>query len=468
MRRTKIVCTIGPASSTRVMLRRLYRAGMDVARLNFSHGTHDQHGAVIALLRSLETRVGRPVSILQDLCGPKVRLGELPPRGVELRRGDVVRFSADSPEPGVIPLPVPELLAALSVGDRLFIDDGLVELRVTAAAADGVSARAVTSGRLTSRKGVTAPGVAAQIDAVTARDLDDLRFGLSAGVDWVAASYVRRAADLAPIYRTMDEMGIRRPVVVKIEKSEALEDLDAILAVVDAVMVARGDLGVELPLDEIPMAQKRIIRQCNAAGRPVITATQMLESMVHSPRPTRAEATDIANAILDGTDAVMLSAETAAGDYPVEAVKAMAAIADRADAELVRTGLSRSAGRRHCDVSDAVAHAAVTMAQEIGARAIICATDRGGTARLIAVRRPSATVIGATPRTETVHRLSVSWGVRPLWIEPVGSTDAMMDAAVGAARSAGFVRGGDRVVLTAGLPVNEAGRTNLVRVLTVD
>jgi pyruvate kinase len=469
MRRTKIVCTIGPATSSPHMLEGLLRAGMDVARLNFSHGTHEQHAAVIARLRDLADRWGRALAILQDLSGPKVRLGSIAAGTVALKRGQRIVLTTRN-VPGdceAVPLPVPELVAAVQPGDRLLADDGNVELAVIARSDTDLTVRAISPGILSSHKGITAPGVELPLKAVTPKDLDDLRFGLAQGVDWVAASYLCGPEDLAPLRAVMEETGICRPLIAKIEKREAVRRIEEIVAAAEGVMVARGDLGVEIPIDEVPIVQKRIIALCNRAGKPVITATQMLDSMMHHPRPTRAEVTDVANAILDGTDAVMLSGETAAGDYPLEAVRMMAKVAVRADACLP----DRPAfGGRHdgpMDVAGVVARAAVEMARALNAKAILCATTSGSTARQIARFRPDTPVIGATPHQETFRRLALTWGVRPLLIRPVADTDQMMEETITAVVEQRIVRSGDRVILTAGVPVNAAGRTNLIRVHVV-
>jgi pyruvate kinase len=485
LRRTKIVCNIGPASQTRGVLAKLLQAGMEVARLNFSHGTHDWHAQTIGHLRELAAKQGRPLAILQDLSGPKVRLGAFATPSVSLKRGQEVGFCAEPVAPAngpqlLLPLPVPELLAALEPGHTLLLDDGKLQLRVLRSEGEpGTSERCVwtrclVGGELKPRKGVTAPGVAFNVPAVTEKDKADLRFGLAQGVDWVAASYVRCAEDIAPLRAIMAEMGIAVPLIVKVEKAEAVRDFDAILAAVDGVMVARGDLGVEMPFDEVPLVQKRIIRACNRAGKPVITATQMLESMMQNPRPTRAEATDVANAIFDGTDAVMLSGETAAGQYPVEAARTMAQIARRADEALYReTGYEPPRDRdwrkteRSLTITDAVARAAAEIAEIVGARAILCATTSGGTARKVAQWRPRVPILGATHDPATYRQLALSWGVTPCLIGPIRDTDMLMRTTITAAQALRLVKTGDRVVLTAGVPVNRPGTTNLIEVHTI-
>ena len=371
-------------------MEKLVRAGMDVARLNFSHGSHETHAAAIHNLRHLSERLNRPLPILQDLSGPKVRLGSFVAPTISLKRRDVVRFTAALCQvtecTDHLPLPVPELLRALRRGSVLLLDDGKIELKITRIddpTGDEpltVWARVVAGGEIKPQKGVTAPGLSFSLPAITEKDREDLRFGLINGIDFVAASYVRTADDLLPLFEVMEEVGRRVPVIAKIEKFEAVRNLASILRVVDGIMVARGDLGVEMPFDEVPIVQKMIIKACNRACKPVITATQMLESMMTCPRPTRAEATDVTNAIFDGTDAVMLSGETASGDYPDTAVKTMARIALRAEAAFLGDAAYNSRLLPADDVTTAVARASGVIATRIGAKAILCATTSGSTA----------------------------------------------------------------------------------------
>jgi pyruvate kinase len=444
----------------------MLNAGMDVARLNFSHGTHEQHARVIGLLRSLTKDRDRPLAILQDLSGPKIRLGMIACGQVALKRGQRIilttrTVAGDACE---ISLPVPALFTAVSVGDRLLVDDGRVELTIVDKSETDLVVRAAGPGLLSSKKGVTCPGAQLDIAAVTEKDVDDLRFGLSQGVDWIAASYVRGPSDLDPLRKTMKQAGVELPIIAKIEKMEAVRRLDEILEVAQGIMVARGDLGVEIPIHEVPIVQKQVIRRCNEVNRPVITATQMLESMVQNPRPTRAEVTDVANAILDGTDAVMLSGETAAGQYPVEAVRMMARVAETADNALGGRPMTATTRAKVLGVTDAVAQAAVELARDLRAKAILCATASGSTARLIARYRPEMKLIAVTPSETTYRRLALTWGVEPILIGPVATTDRMMEETITAAAKRGNIKTGDRVILTAGVPVNVVGNTNLIRV----
>ena len=478
VRRTKIVCTIGPSSSKKSMLERLLHAGMDVARLNFSHGDFDWHAKVIAELRALSEKNSKPLAILQDLSGPKIRMGELHSSGVELLRGDRVGFTEGDTvvlrnEEFLLPLPVPELLRALQPGKILLLDDGKITLRVVQIDPCSkenkrvVWAKCISGGTLHSRKGVTAPGVQLALPSVTEKDIAALKFGLEHGVDWVAVSFVRSVEDLEPIFETIKEKNSSVPVLAKIEKAEAVQNFDSILRAVDGIMVARGDLGVEMDFDEVPIVQKRLIRACNKAAKPVITATQMLESMMNCPRPTRAEAADVANAILDGSDAVMLSGETASGQFPIESVKTMSRIALRTEKALFQEPGYASRFEHSIDITAAVGSAATEIAKEIGAKAILCATTTGGTVRQTSSHRPPMTILGVTPDHETYRRLALIWGVQPCLIDEVDNTDSMMSATLEAAEQNLKLRPGDRVVLTAGVPVNEQGTTNLIRVHTI-
>jgi pyruvate kinase len=368
----------------------------------------------------------------------------------------------------IIPLPVPPLLAVLKPGDRLFLDDGLIELLVEARDGEEVRCRVVDGGILTSHKGVTARGVAFDIPAVTPDDLVDLRFGIAHQVDWVALSYVRRASDLEPVRREMAASGVSIPIIAKIEKPEAVEHLDELLEAADALMVARGDLGVEMPIHEVPVLQKEIIRRCNRAGKPVITATQMLDSMIRNPRPTRAEVSDVANAILDGTDALMLSGETAQGAYPVAAVQMMDRIAQRTEQALdFKMLLVRCLDEPGRSITDAISQGACEIAADLRAAAILASTTSGQTARMISRSRPEAPIVGATSNRATYRQLTLSWGVHPLLCAPTQNTDEMLREAVARSLEAGLVRPGDTVVISAGVPVGVPGNTNLIKVQRV-
>ncbi|WP_309716029.1 pyruvate kinase [Armatimonas sp.] len=467
MPRTKIICTLGPAVDAPETLERLIRSGMDVARFNFSHGNHAQHAERFARLQAAAARVGKPVAAMQDLCGPKLRVGTIM-EGVILDEGAQVTLTLASTvgTAECIPLPIPEFFAVAAPGMRLLLDDGLLELQVETVESESVVCRVIAGGVLSSGKGVNLPGVPLSVAAVTEKDEADLKFGLALGVDYVALSFVRDVADVHRLRALMEQAGRVVPILVKIEKAEALENLDAILDAADGAMVARGDLGVELPVEEMAMVQKRLIRACNRLGKPVITATQMLDSMIRNPRPTRAEVTDIANAILDGTDALMLSGETAVGAHPIQAVETMARIARRTEEQLDYDQLLRDKtaifGRE--SVTDAVAEAAVTIAHDLQAAVILCATESGGTARSVAKFRPKTQVVAVTPSPETCRRLALFWGVQSLLMPVPTNVEGLLSESAAAAAAAGYLKIGSLFVLTSGTPLGKPGSTNLIKV----
>lgn len=468
-RRTKIVCTLGPATATRARIAELISAGMDVARLNFSYGSHEEHGERISLIRRVAEQAGRPVGILQDLSGPKLRVGEIAGGEITLSQGQrVVLSAARSPESSHIPLPLPGVVPAMVPGVRLLLGDGKIALKVAAVRGQEIWCRVQAGGVLKSHQGVNIPGVALPIRTVTKKDLADLAFGLSQGVDWVAMSFVRQPGDLAPLRRVMERAGVRVPLLAKIEKGEAIGHLDGIIEAADGLMVARGDLGIELPLDQIPVLQKEIVSRCNLAGKPVVIATEMLASMVSSPRPTRAEVSDVANAVLDGADAVMLSAETATGKYPVGAVRMMARVAEKAEAAIDFTSKLLASSQRPCEtVTEAISEATCNLAQDLRAAAIITATTSGNTARMVASHRPETRIVAATPDVATQRQLTLSWGVYPVLAPRGANTDALIVNAISRAQEVGFVKPGDTVVVTAGVPPGRPGFTNLVKVEVV-
>ncbi len=487
--RTKIVCTIGPASSSLETMRAMLRAGMTVARLNFSHGTRAEKEMLARRLRRAAAMEGRLLALMGDLQGPKIRVGELPPGGVMLREGEEVRLTAGTigdPQHD-IPFPHPEVIADLHPGARLLLDDGNLELQVIAREEEAVRCRVLVGGRLGSHKGVNLPGVPLRISALTEKDRADAVAALEMGLDYLALSFVRRAEEIAELrdllYTRLGARPERRTgrdphhipaIVAKIEKPEALDNLEAIVREADAVMVARGDLGVEIAPEEVPLAQKRIIRLCNRMGKPVITATQMLQSMVEHPRPTRAEASDVANAILDGSDAVMLSNETAVGRYPVEAVAMMARIAEKVEssasfpyAQLLTPEAGEPPLPPSAMISRAISRATVEIARECHAKAIITSTESGRTARSVSRHRPPVHLIAATPFETTARRLQLVWGVEPLLVPPFRDTDSMIRAMVRGTVEAGTVHVGEIVVLTAGIPFEVHGVTNMLKVHTV-
>ena len=463
MKRAKIVCTLGPASRTQATLTQMIEAGLDVVRLNFSHGSYEDHAEAIRLVRSVSKSVGRPVAIIQDLQGPKIRVGVLP--SVLRRAGgdESVLASGLKHNPDAIPTTYEDLARDVSAGDRLLLDDGKIELRVTLVSGTNVRATVVVGGDLSSNKGINLPGVQVSASTFTEKDREDLRFGIENEVDYVAMSFVRAAADIGLVKREARNWGAEIPVIAKLERSEAVDALDEILEVADGVMVARGDLGVEMAPEQVPVLQKRIIASANEAGVFVITATQMLESMTENPRPTRAEASDVANAIYDGTDAVMLSGETAVGHFPVETVQMMARIISEAEAgvRVLDSHERRSGGTG--TFPDAIGHAATMAAEDVGARAIVAFTQSGSTARLISKRRPFTPIVAFTPDARISRQLSLCWGTESRMIEQAEDTDEMVAEVEARLLAEGQVRVGDNLVILLGAPVTARAETNLLK-----
>ncbi len=468
MPRTKIVCTIGPATNNPERMRALMQAGMNVARINFSHGDHTAHSKAIARLREVAAQEKCLIAIIADLQGPKLRVGDIENEPMELHRGETVTLSpaAHSCREGEIPVPHRELLRDLSTGQTVLLDDGDLSLVVERrGGGSSLRARVVTGGHLTSHKGINVPGARLSFSSLTDKDKEDAAFALEQGVDYFALSFVRRAADVSELRQFLMLQGSKAPsIIAKIEKPEALSDFDQILAEADGIMVARGDLGVETPAEEVPFHQKRLIRGCNQTGKPVITATQMLQRMMEHPRPTRAEASDIANAILDGTDAVMLSGETAVGEYPIKATETMAKICNNAEAHLPQIRLGECGTGCYDVTTEAISLSAVDIAKEVGARAIVTATMSGTTARMVARHRPSVPIVAVTPNERTLYRLALVWGVIPVEVPEFTTTDEMVRMMVEAARDRGLVAWGDKVVLTAGIPFGQGKKTNMLKV----
>ncbi len=467
--KTKIVCTLGPASSDREAIRRLIRAGMDVARVNFSHGTHETHAETIQRVREIAAEEKGIVAVIADLQGPKLRIGRLVD-SLRLDAGDWVAFTT-RPSDGTdhaIPLPHPELIVGACVGDRILLDDGLIEAEIREVRPETLIARIVVGGELSSQKGIAAPSGTSGITALTVKDRADARFAIEQGVDYVALSFVRAADDLNGLRELLDGCpgGIDVGIIAKIEKREAIERLPAILAASDGVMVARGDLGVETSPQQVPVLQKKIIRRCNRLGIPVITATQMLQSMIESPRPTRAEASDVANAIFDGSDAVMLSAETAVGRHPVEAVsmiREISAIAER-EVSCRDEGTIDDRTDRSRPITDAIGKATVRVAREIDAALIVTSTRSGYTARQIARERPTRPIVALTPRETTLRQLALVWGITPILVPPYGSTDEMLEMVRSLLLERGEAEPGEMVVVAGGIPAGSEGRTNFIKV----
>ena len=467
MRRTKIVCTIGPASSSREMLDRLVAAGMDVARLNFSHGTHEEHAEVIRSIREGEATWGHPVTIVQDLQGPKVRLGRFVGGQALLLNGETFTLSAKNimGTDTRATLSHPEFLPVLKKGDQVWMDDGMIQLVVESATAEEAVCRVLAGGVVSDHKGISLPRIPVPVASLTDKDREDLRFGVAQGVDYVAVSFVRTAADIQEVRKFIHDQGADLPIIAKLERAEVMGNLPGILPLVDAVMVARGDLGVEVPLEDVPVIQKEIIRQARLAKVPVIVATQMLESMVRHIRPTRAEVTDVATAIFDGADATMLSAETATGRFPAETVTVMARIAERAERALSKNPADQRRGERAepYGFPEATSQAACHAARVLHAKAIVAFTQSGFTARLISEERPDVPILALTPFPEVQRRLGLYWGVVSRLIRKVETTDEMVDEIESTLLSDGTVRNNDVLVIISGSPMWVTGTTNLLK-----
>jgi pyruvate kinase len=466
-RYAKIVATIGPASSSPGRLRELFLAGADVFRLNFSHGAHDDHRRVHATIRALEQETGRPIAILQDLQGPKIRVGVIKDGRIQVAAGETVRFVLGREEGGkdAIPLPHPEIFQAILPGAALLIDDGRVRLEAVSLDAETIEARVVVGGAISNRKGVNLPDTALDLSPLTAKDRKDLAFGLELGVDLVALSFVQKPGDLI---EARGIVGERAGLVAKIEKPQALEQIEDIVRLADAVMVARGDLGVEIPHEDVPGRQKELVQLCRLRGKPVIVATQMLDSMVHAPTPTRAEASDVATAIYDGADAVMLSAESAAGDYPVEAVAMMARIIRRTEGHgAYRSIVHALRPEPETAVPHAVAAAAADLAAVIGADAILIYTSSGVTAARVARQRPDVPLLAFTPDESVARRMALLWGTHSIQSKVMGSYEEMVEHARVQAIAEGFAEQGGRVLVVAGIPFGQSGTTNNLRVVDI-
>ena len=467
-RAAKIIATLGPASSTPDRIRALHAAGADLFRLNFSHGERADHRARYDAVRKLERELGRPIGLLVDLQGPKIRVGKFAGGKVALGEGKALRLDLD-PAPGDgrrAPLPHPEVFAAMKPGQFVLLDDGRLRLKVEKVGADFAETIVVTGGVLGERKGVNLPGAILPLSALTEKDLRDLDFALSLGADWIALSFVQRPDDVAELRKLV---GNRAAIMSKIEKPQALDRLSEIVDLSDAVMVARGDLGVELPPEDVPSLQKQIVRAGRKAGKPVVVATQMLDSMVRDPAPTRAEASDVANAVYDGADAVMLSAETASGNYPIESVEMMARIIRRVEQDpTYRLIMDANHPPPQATASDAITLAAREVAETIAAACIVTYTSSGSTAQRASRERPPVPILCLTGRTQTARRMTLSWGVQCFFSHDVSSIDEMVGYAQESAKANGIAKSGERIVITAGMPFGTPGATNMLRVAWVD
>ena len=467
IKRTKIVCTLGPASQSEDVLRELILNGLNVCRFNFSHGSHEEHKGRIDMVKKVREELNKPIAILLDTKGPEIRTGNFADPEVLLEEGSEFTITMDEVvgTKEICTVSYKGLADDVKEGDSILIDDGLVGLRVKSVENGNIKCIVENSGIVKNHKGVNVPGVKINLPAITPKDISDIEFGIEEGIDMIAASFVRKASDVLAIREILEKNNAGDVLILsKIENQEGVENIDEILQVSDGIMVARGDLGVEIPTEEIPIVQKMIIKKCNELAKPVITATQMLDSMIRNPRPTRAEVTDVANAIYDGTDAIMLSGETAAGKYPVEAVKVMASIAKRIEQTLDYDRMLKEKGSKNVTVTDAISHATCTTAVDLNASAIITSTSSGYTAKMVSKFRPQAPIIAATSNESVMRRLALTWGVCPIKSALAGNTDEVIEKSIEASIENGYVKNGELVVITAGVPVGVSGTTNLIKV----
>lgn len=468
MRKTKIICTLGPSTSDENVLKELMLAGMNVARFNFSHQTHAEHKARYEQVDRLRTELGLPIATLLDTKGPEIRLGLIENHKVELQKGDKITLTTEEVlgTKERVSITYKGLPNDIEDGNHILIDDGLIALRVISHTKTDIYCEVLNGGMISDRKGVNCPGVHLSMPYLSEQDIKDIEFGAETGFDFIAASFTRTAADIEQVRAVLSKYPNNNiKIVAKIENAQGVENIDDILRVCDGVMVARGDMGVEIPLEDVPVLQKMLIKKAYNAGKQVITATQMLDSMIKNPRPTRAEATDVANAIYDGTSAIMLSGETAAGLYPIEAVKTMAMIAERTEQDIDYEKRFRSRGVADMpNVTNAISHATVTTAMDLNAAAIVTVTKTGQTARMISKFRPTCPIIGCSPDPKIVRQLNMSWGVIPLLVEEQHTTDDLFEHAIKKAQEHKLVSSGDLVVITAGIPLGISGTTNLMKV----
>ncbi|EES71324.1 pyruvate kinase [Paenibacillus sp. MB22_1] len=468
MRKTKIVCTIGPSSESLENIKKLIMAGMNVARLNFSHGDYEEHGNRIKNIRQASAELGKSIAILLDTKGPEIRTGKLKEEPIELVQDEFITLTTEEilGDKNRISITYKDLPGDVEVGSTILIDDGLIGLTVVDIQGTEIKCRIVNGGTIKSKKGVNVPGVNISLPGITEKDANDIKFGIEQGIDFIAASFVRKASDVLEIRQLLEQHNATHiQIISKIENQQGVDNLDEILEVSDGLMVARGDLGVEIPAEDVPLVQKRMIEKCNRVGKPVITATQMLDSMQRNPRPTRAEASDVANAIFDGTDAIMLSGETAAGKYPVESVLTMSRIAEKAESALeYREIFLKQSNAQQTTVTEAISQAVANSALELNAKAIITSTETGYTARMVSKYRPKAPIIAVTTEDQTLRRLALNWGVTPVKGDIASTTDEMFDKAMKGGLDSGLVKEGDLVVITAGVPLGRSGSTNLVKI----
>lgn len=471
-RRTKIVCTLGPSSNTFEDIEKLYRAGMNVVRINFSHGTHADHERTIGFVREIAKKHQYAIPVLMDLQGPKIRVGTMKDGGQVLEQNSIVTLTSKDVEgdQSTIPIDYPYLAGDAQEGNQILIDDGLLELRIIKKEGEKLTAKVVVGGLLKSRKGVNLPDVKISMSSLTQKDIEDLEFGLKTGVDFVAMSFVRSAKDVQDVTSRIRAAGSNAAIIAKIEKPEAVEVIDDIIEEADGIMVARGDLGIEIPSEKVPLVQKNIIERCRMAGKPVITATQMLDSMIQNPRATRAESSDVANAVMDGTDAVMLSGETAAGKYPVEAVRTMSKIVKSIEdnAKSIYFNLKyRKPEWKEKQIIESLAYSCVTIADNIEAKAISTITHSGNTARRIAKFRPNVPIIAFTESRIVRRQLNLVWGVQSVQLHEIFDTDISVKLMEDYLVENGLLNSGDRVIIATGMPLAKRGRTNMIKVSTI-
>lgn len=470
-KRTKIVCTLGPASDKEEILKELVENGLNVCRFNFSHGSHEEHKQRMDIVKKVREDLNEPIAILLDTKGPEIRTGNFDAPEVLLEEGQkfTITMKDVMGDKNTCTVSYKGLAEDVVPGDNILIDDGLVGLRVEEVQGDDIVCTVENSGIVKNHKGVNVPGVKINLPALTQKDISDIEFGIGQGIDYIAASFVRKAADVLAIREVLENNNATYiQIISKIENQEGIDNIDDIIKVSDGIMVARGDLGVEIPTEEIPIAQKMMIRKCNELGKPVITATQMLDSMIRNPRPTRAEVTDVANAIYDGTDAIMLSGETAAGKYPVEAVKTMATIAKRTEETLNYNDLLKKKKLKDVNVTNAISHATCTTAIDLNAASIITFTSSGHTARMVSKFRPQCPIIATTEDEGVMRRLALTWGVYPIKTSNVANTDDMIDNSIKAVTELNYLNQGDLVVISAGVPTGISGTTNMIKVHSID
>lgn len=472
MRKTKMICTVGPASESEEILEQIIKAGMNASRHNFSHGDHEEHRGRIEKVRAIAKKLNKQIAIVLDTKGPEIRTGKFEPNKVELQMGAEFTIYAGGDVVGdttKCSVTYEGLAKDVKPGNTILIDDGLVGLTVKEIEGNAIKCVVNNTGLVGTHKGVNVPGVSIKLPALTAKDEADLKFGCEMGVSAVAASFIRKADDVLAIRKLLNENGGENILIIsKIENQEGVDNIDAILEASDGIMVARGDLGVEIPIENVPGVQKMIIQKCNAAGKPVVTATQMLDSMIRNPRPTRAEVSDVANAIYDGTDAIMLSGESANGTYPVEAVQTMARIAETTEAQLQYKVAVSNAKHHIPAIAGVISRATCNAAAELEAAAILTSTQSGATAKRISQCRPECPIVAVTPCDKVAKQLVFSWGVFPILADKMESTDEMMEKSVEIAEANGFVKKGDTVVIAAGVPVDKIGATNLMKVSVVE